>query len=177
MNCINFVVPMNPCPCGYYPDFGKCTCSLSKIRRYQGHISGPVLDRIDLCVGVSGVTAKQLSQKREEESSISIRGRVLAARKMQEERYRDKPYRFNALLPQADLKFYCGLGKKEERLMERAFTTMEMSARSYCRVLKTARTIADLDGSGDVKGIHIEEALEYKTGEIRRNLEGTKQEK
>lgn len=61
--------------------------------------------------------------------------------------------------------------------MERAFTTMEMSARSYCRVLKTARTIADLDGSGDVKGIHIEEALEYKTGEIRRNLEGTKQEK
>lgn len=171
------VAAMNPCPCGYYPDFGKCTCSLSKIRRYQGHISGPVLDRIDLCVGVSGVTAKQLSQKREEESSISIRGRVLAARKMQEERYRDKPYRFNALLPQADLKFYCGLGKKEERLMERAFTTMEMSARSYCRVLKTARTIADLDGSGDVKGIHIEEALEYKTGEIRRNLEGTKQEK
>jgi len=105
------VAAMNPCTCGYYPDFGKCTCSLSKIRRYQGHISGPVLDRIDLCVGVSGVTAKQLSQKREEEPSISIRERVLAARKMQEERYRDKPYRFNALLPQADLKFYCGLGK------------------------------------------------------------------
>ena len=177
MNCINFVVPMNPCPCGYYPDLGKCTCSLSKIKRYQGHISGPVLDRIDLCVGVSGVTAKQLSEKREEETSGRIRERVLAARKMQEERYRDKPYRFNALLPQADLKDYCRLGKKEEHLMEKAFTMLGMSARSYCRILKTARTIADLDGSGDVKGIHIEEALEYKTGEARRNIERSKQEK
>ena len=171
------VAAMNPCPCGYYPDFGKCTCTLSKIKRYQGRISGPVLDRIDLCVGVSGVTAKQLSQKREEESSECIRERVFAARKMQEERYRDKPYRFNALLPQADLKFYCRLGKKEEYLMEKAFATMGMSARSYCRVLKTARTIADLDGSGDVKEIHIEEALEYKAGEARMRFEGTKQEK
>lgn len=171
------VAAMNPCPCGYYPDFGKCTCTLSKIKRYQGRISGPVLDRIDLCVGVSGVTAKQLSQKREEESSACIRERVFAARKMQEERYRDKPYRFNALLPQADLKVYCRLGKKEEHLMEKAFATMGMSARSYCRVLKTARTIADLDGSGDVKEIHIEEALEYKAGEAGRRFEGTKQEK
>ena len=171
------VAAMNPCPCGYYPDLGKCTCSLSKIKRYQGHISGPVLDRIDLCVGVSGVTAKQLSEKKEEETSGRIRERVLAARKMQEERYRDKPYRFNALLPQADLKDYCRLGKKEEHLMEKAFTMLGMSARSYCRILKTARTIADLDGSGDVKGIHIEEALEYKTGEARRNIERSKQEK
>ena len=171
------VAAMNPCPCGYYPDFGKCTCSLSKIKRYQGHISGPVLDRIDLCAGVSGVTAKQLSQKREEEASESIRERVLTARKMQEERYRGKPYYFNALLPQGDLKLYCKLGKKEERLMEKAYTGMGMSARSYCRVLKTARTIADLDGSGDVKGIHIEEALEYKTEEMRRSLGGTEQDK
>lgn len=165
------VAAMNPCPCGYYPDLGRCTCSMPKIKRYQGHISGPVLDRIDLCVGVSGVTAKQLSQKREEESSERIRERVLMARKMQEGRYRDKSYQFNALLPQSDLKTYCRLGKKEERLMEKAFAAMGMSARSYCRILKIARTIADLDGSGDVKDVHIEEALEYKTGEMRKNIE------
>lgn len=168
------VAAMNPCPCGYYPDLGKCTCSQARIKRYQGRISGPVLDRIDLCVGVSGVTAKQLSQKKEEESSERIRERVLRARKMQEERYRDKPYRFNALLTQRDLEVYCGLGRKEERLMEKAFAAMGMSARSYCRILKTARTIADLDGSRDVKEIHIEEALEYKTGEMRKNIEESK---
>lgn len=171
------VAAMNPCPCGYYPDFGKCMCSLSRIRRYRGRISGPVLDRIDLCAGVSGVTARQLSQKSEEESSRHIRERVLRARAVQEKRYRDRPYRVNALLPQADLKIYCGLGKKEEHLMEKAFQSMEMSARSYCRVLKVARTIADLDGGGPIRTIHLEEALGYRVEEMRRNIEGFQQEK
>lgn len=159
-----FVGAMNPCPCGYYPDMGRCSCTLQKVKRYQGHISGPVMDRIDLCAGVAQVTAEQLLQESREESSSRIRKRVIRARKMQEERYKDEAYRFNALLQQPDLKKYCHLGKTEENLMDKAFRTLQLSARSYFRILKTARTIADLDGCGRVKRMHIEEALEYRMG-------------
>ncbi len=159
-----FIGAMNPCPCGYYPDIGRCRCTEYQIKRYQGHISGPVLDRIDLCAGVSQVTAEQLSQNRVEESSSSIRERVIQARRLQEERYVGKPYQCNALLPQQDLKYFCRLEKKEEKLMEKIFNKMKMSARAYCRILKVARTIADLDGYEKVKGIHIEEALECRMG-------------
>lgn len=159
-----FVGAMNPCPCGYYPDMARCSCTLQKVKRYQGHISGPVMDRIDLCAGVARVTAEQLLQENREESSSCIRKRVIRAREMQEERYKDESYLFNALMPQPDLKKYCYLGKKEENLMDKAFRTLQLSARSYFRILKTARTIADLDGCGRVKGMHIEEALEYRMG-------------
>lgn len=159
-----FVAAMNPCPCGYYPDMGKCSCTPQRMKRYQGHISGPVLDRIDLCAGVSRITAKQLSQGNWEESSACIRNRVMQARKMQEERYAGKDYKYNALLPLAELKNYCYLDKREELLMEKAFQSTQMSARCYYRVLKVARTIADLDGSEKVEGIHIEEALECRMG-------------
>ncbi len=159
-----FVAAMNPCPCGYYPDMGKCSCTPQRMKRYQGHISGPVLDRIDLCAGVSRITAKQLSQGNWEESSACIRNRVMQARKMQEERYAGKDYKYNALLPLAELKNYCYLDKREELLMEKAFQSTQMSVRCYYRVLKVARTIADLDGSEKVEGIHIEEALECRMG-------------
>ena len=164
LNCINFVVPMNPCPCGYYPDIGRCSCTPQKIKRYQGHVSGPILDRIDLCAGVSRVTAEQLSRASKEESSKTIRERVVKARKIQEERYAGKTYRCNALLPQAELKDHCRLERKEEQLMEKAFQSMQMSVRCYYRILKVARTIADLDGCEKVEEIHIEEALECRMG-------------
>ena len=159
-----FVGAMNPCPCGYYPDMGRCRCTEYQIKRYQGHISGPVLDRMDLCAGVSQATAKQLSQNNTEEPSSSIRERVIRARKLQEERYEGRPYRCNARLPQQDLEYFCRLERKEEKLMERIFKSMKMSARSYYRILKVARTIADLDGCEKVKDIHIEEALECRMG-------------
>ena len=159
-----FVAAMNPCPCGYYPDIGRCSCTPQKIKRYQGHVSGPILDRIDLCAGVSRVTAEQLSRASKEESSKTIRERVVKARKIQEERYAGKTYRCNALLPQAELKDHCRLERKEEQLMEKAFQSMQMSVRCYYRILKVARTIADLDGCEKVEEIHIEEALECRMG-------------
>lgn len=159
-----FVGAMNPCPCGYYPDMGRCRCTEYQIKRYQGHISGPVLDRMDLCAGVSQATAKQLSKNSTEEPSSSIRERVIRARKLQEERYEGRPYRCNALLPQQDLEYFCRLERKEEKLMERIFKSMKMSARAYYRILKVARTIADLDGCEKVKEIHIEEAFECRMG-------------
>lgn len=158
------VAAMNPCPCGYYPDAARCSCPIHKIKRYQSHISGPILDRIDLCAGVSQITIRQLSQKNAEEDSDHIRRRVMQARKRQEERYADKDYKFNALLPQSDVKNYCRLGRNEERIMEKAFKAVPMSARTYYRILKVARTIADLDDCENIKGIHIEEALECRMG-------------
>lgn len=159
-----FVGAMNPCPCGYYPDMGRCRCTPHQMKRYQGHISVPVLDRIDLCAGVSQVTAKQLSQNSLEEDSNSIRKRVIRARKLQEERYEGKLYQWNALLPQQDLKYFCRMEKKEEKLMGKILNKMKLSARAYYRILKVARTIADLDGCEKVAVIHIEEALECRMG-------------
>ncbi len=159
-----FVAAMNPCPCGYYPDIGRCSCTVQKIKRYQGRISGPVLDRIDLCAGVSRVSPTQLSWATKEETSACIRNRVMQARRMQDERYAGKDYKYNALMPQPDLKSYCMLGKKEERMMEKAFLSMQLSARGYYRILKVARTIADLDGSEKIGEIHLEEALECRIG-------------
>ena len=159
-----FVGAMNPCPCGYYPDMGRCRCTPNQIKRYQGRISGPVLDRIDLCAGVSQVTAEQLSQKGMEEDSNCIRDRVIRARKLQEDRYEGKDYQWNAMLPQQDVNYFCRLEKKEEKLMEKILKKMKLSARAYYRILKVSRTIADLDNSEKVQGIHIEEALECRMG-------------
>lgn len=159
-----FVGAMNPCPCGYYPDMGRCRCTPNQIKRYQGRISGPVLDRIDLCAGVSQVTADQLSQKGMEEDSNCIRDRVIRARKLQEDRYEGKDYQWNAMLPQQDVNYFCRLEKKEEKLMEKILKKMKLSARAYYRILKVSRTIADLDNSEKVQGIHIEEALECRMG-------------
>ena len=159
-----FVGAMNPCPCGYYPDMGRCRCTPNQIKRYQGRISGPVLDRIDLCAGVLQVTAEQLSQKGMEEDSNCIRNRVIRARKLQEDRYEGKNNKWNALLPQQDVNYFCRLEKKEEKLMEKILKKMKLSARAYYRILKVSRTIADLDNSEKVQGIHIEEALECRMG-------------
>lgn len=157
-----FVGAMNPCPCGYYPDIGRCRCSPQSIKRYQSHISGPILDRIDICTEAESVTVKHLLKNETNEASESIRQKVVEAREIQKERYKNKGYCFNALLPQADIKTVCSMGKREERFMEKAFNVMQMSARAYYRVLRVARTIADLDGSGKVGEIHLAEALECR---------------
>lgn len=155
---------MNPCPCGYYPDMNRCRCSLTDIKKYQSHISGPILDRIDMCTEVSQVAMKELTQKIKGETSASIRKRVIKARKRQEDRYGGKGYGYecNAGLTVKDIRKFCGLDEKELKLMERAFATLQLSARGYYRILRVARTIADLDESEKIKEIHLAEALSYR---------------
>ncbi len=156
------VAAMNPCPCGCYPDLEKCTCTPAQIQMYLSRISRPFLDRIDLCVEAPRIRYEELTGQKNGESSAEIRRRVCRARKIQKERYRGTGITTNAMLKSDDLKRYCSLGKDENKLMERAFTMMELTARAYHRVIKTARTIADLDGEERIRETHLKEALGYR---------------
>jgi len=155
---------MNPCPCGYYPDRGKCRCTDKEIANYLSHISGPILDRIDICVDVPKVDFGDLSAKTSaNESSKTIMERVLKARAIQEERFKNSSIRFNSEMSPKDIEKYCKLGTREKAMIEQLFYKMDLSARSYHRILRVARTIADLDGSTDIKEMHIAEAACYKS--------------
>lgn len=156
------VAAMNPCPCGCYPDLEKCTCTPSQIQAYLNRISRPFLDRIDLCVEAARVNYKDLAEEENKEGSEEIRKRVCQVRKLQEERYQGTEIRNNSMLEGKDLKKYCALGSSEQALMERAFTAMGMTARTYHRVIRTARTIADLDRSEQIKERHLKEAIGYR---------------
>lgn len=153
---------MNPCPCGFYPDRQKCTCSQSMIDRYRRHISRPILDRIDLCVNVEKTDLKDFDKRHEEESSAEIRKRVEHVRRIQFGRYKDESILFNAQLTGKLIEKYCRLGEKEKELMHDAFNTLNLSARGYHRVLKVARTIADMDDSERINTVHLAEALSYR---------------
>lgn len=154
---------LNPCPCGYYPDRNRCRCSEKEIARYLGHISGPVLDRMDLCVEVPRIAVEELDMAGTlNESSAVIRARVLGARKMQQERFRGTALRFNSDMGPKEIQKYCRLGMKEKRLLEQIFHSMDLSARAYHRMIKVARTIADLDGSREITQMHLTEAACYR---------------
>ncbi len=155
---------LNPCPCGYYPDRNKCKCTSNEIRRYLSHISGPILDRIDICVEAPRVDISDLSQKSKSlnESSETIRKRVLAARKMQEERFKGTELKFNSEMTPADIKRYCFLGAREQAYLEQIFCQMELSARAYHKILRIARTIADIEGSSEISQLHLMEAVSYR---------------
>ncbi len=156
------VAAMNPCPCGYYPDRSKCTCSEGEIKRYLSKISGPILDRIDVTVEAPRVGIGQLCANVKNESSADIRKRVLAAREKQEKRYRGTKYHFNAELSAGDVKRFCPLGAREQELMERIFERMSLSARAYHKIIKVARTIADLDGEENISCAHLSEAACFR---------------
>lgn len=160
MNCINLVVPMNPCPCGYYPDLKRCSCTDLEVKRYSGRISGPLLDRIDLSVGVMRNTYEQVKSFRKEESSGEIRIRVMAARKRQLER--NGPGVFNSRITVTNLKEFCTLTQEAEMMAEKYYSAMDMSIRGYHRLLRVARTIADLEGSSPIEEKHIMEAASYR---------------
>lgn len=162
MNCINFVVPMNPCPCGYFPDRNRCSCSEAEVRRYLSRISGPILDRIDVVTEAPRVDIRQLSADMPNERSAAVRKRVMGARERQKHRYRGTRYRFNAELRAGDVKQYCRLGMDEQEMMEEIFTMMNLSARAYHKIIKVARTIADLDGKDAICTEHISEAICYR---------------
>lgn len=157
------VASMNPCPCGYYPDRKKCMCSSQQINRYRRRLSRPILDRIDLFVNVDKIDYSLLSEKQHNESSAVVRRRVEQARKMQLDRYKGTSIRFNSQLSGKQLEEFCSLGKEEQKLMQNAFNHFELTARGYHRILKCARTIADMSGEEVINTGHLAEALAYRS--------------
>lgn len=156
------VAAMNPCPCGFFPDRNRCTCSENEIKNYLNRISGPILDRIDVTIEAPRVDIRQLSAHGKNESTAVIRERVMAARRCQERRYRGTRYRFNSELGAGDIKKYCALGSKEQEMLEQVFQQMKLSARAYHKIIKVARTIADLDGAEEISALHLSEAVCYR---------------
>ncbi len=164
---------MNPCPCGYYNDpNNKCKCSPGAVERYMQKLSGPILDRIDIFTHVTVESYEKLTSREDEkpESSLDIRERIDVARDRQLSRFRNTSQHFNSQLSVTQIDEFCALGEREEKLMKSAFQRFNMSARSYHRVLKLARTIADLDDSDVLKVAHLSEALQYRSFEQRFKL-------
>ncbi len=159
---VMLVCAMNPCRCGYYGDSNKkCRCSESDVARYLGKVSGPMLDRIDIQLEAKSVNYDDL-QKPKGESSRAMRERIEKARAIQAERYKDDSVSCNADLYGALVEKYCVVGEAEKTLLEQAFKTMTLSARAYTRILKVARTIADLDGRERIDSMDIAEAIGYR---------------
>jgi magnesium chelatase family protein len=158
------VAAMNPCPCGYFGHPTKaCTCSPQVIQRYLGKVSGPMLDRIDIHVEVPPVDYEELSSRAKSESSAVIRERVVRARERQLRRYQGTPITCNAALPAAMLGDVCVLEPAAEKILRAAFDRLGLSARGYDRILKVARTIADLDDSEKIAAPHISGAIQFRS--------------
>ncbi|MDE6365626.1 MAG: YifB family Mg chelatase-like AAA ATPase [Lachnospiraceae bacterium] len=154
---------MNPCPCGYFPDRSRCNCSEVEIKKYLSRISGPVLDRIDVVTEAPRVDIHQLSAAGgQNEHSAVIKARVMEARERQSRRYQGTGYRFNAELRAGDIRIFCKLDADGQAMMEEIFTIMNLSARAYHKIIKVARTIADLEGKEDIRTEHISEAVCYR---------------
>jgi magnesium chelatase family protein len=157
------VAARNPCPCGYNTDPEKmCVCSPSAILRYQKKISGPLLDRIDLHIEVPRVKFEKLAETQVAESSAEIKKRAERARSLQRERYKGYRVLTNAELPSKLIKDFCQIDEPSQEFLKNAVTQMRLSARAYYRLLKIARTIADLSGEEKILLPHVAEALQYR---------------
>ena len=157
------VASMNPCPCGFYGSKEKeCTCTPQAIQKYMGKISGPLLDRIDIQVEVTPVKYEKLQGNEKIETSAKIKERVDKARKIQQNRYKELEIHSNSQLTPTLIEKYCKLGEKEKQILKKAFDTLGLSARAHDRILKVARTIADLDEKENIEISHITEAIQYR---------------
>jgi len=160
---VMLVASMNPCPCGYYGDSGReCTCSQSQIMKYMSKISGPLLDRIDLHIEVPAVKYDELESKEQGESSAEIKARVNVARLIQLERYRARGVYSNSQLTPELMQKHCSLDSDANELLKTAYESLGLSARAHNRILKVARTIADLAGEENIKLEHVAEAIQYR---------------
>lgn len=158
------IASMNPCPCGYYGSKTKtCTCSFREIRKYMSKISGPLLDRIDIFVVVDDIEYKEFRGHRQEESSETVRARVEKAREMQLKRFAGDNIFTNSQMSNSMIRKYCKIDDESELLLEAAFKKQNLSPRATSRILKTARTIADLNGQNDISVNDIAEAIQFKT--------------
>ncbi|MBW3670456.1 MAG: YifB family Mg chelatase-like AAA ATPase, partial [Acidobacteria bacterium] len=154
---------LNPCPCGYFNDHRRdCACTPMQIGRYLGRISGPLLDRIDLQVEVPALSPEEISQMKPGESSAAIRERVEAARDIQRQRLSGEPIVSNAQMTTRHLREYCGLSGESQGILDRAVEKLGLSARAYDRILKVARTIADLEQVSGIGPEHLSEAIQYR---------------
>ncbi len=161
------VCAMNPCKCGWYGDpSGKCTCSEQSVKNYRSRISGPLLDRIDIIVEVPAVDFDNLRRRAEAEPSAAVKERVNAARMVQNYRYGESSGMCNARMGPTELRYHCQIDDEGAELLRLAFDTFGLTARSYDRILKVARTIADLDGSRNITTEHLAEAIRYRTVEF-----------
>lgn len=158
------VCALNPCPCGYFPDRNRCRCTEPEIRHYLGKISGPILDRVDICVEAAPVTIKDLDAPSSGYDTKTLRVMVEEAREMQKKRYRETAYDFNGEVSGNDVKKFCRLGEKEQRFLEQAYEAGQMSVRSYHKIIKLARTIADLEHADEISVVHLSEAICYHNG-------------
>lgn len=157
------IASMNPCPCGYYGiDTNRCKCSPQAISNYIGKISGPLLDRMDLHIEVKPVEYQKISSSQKEEKSCEIRKRVNQARKIQFERYKKYPIYSNSELTPSLIEQFCKIDKQAKEVLHLAFERLGLSGRAYGKILKVARTIADLEGKAYIQSDHIAEAIQYR---------------
>ncbi|MGM0436679.1 MAG: YifB family Mg chelatase-like AAA ATPase [Bacillota bacterium] len=157
------IASSNPCPCGYYGDPRReCHCTINQVRRYRNKISGPLLDRIDIQLEVPSLSVDELTGYKSGEKSKKIRSRVIAARKIQQFRYKNENFINNSQLSGKELNFYCRLNRNDTLLLKEAIKELGLSARAYDRILRVARTIADLNGIKDIKSDHLAEAIQYR---------------
>ncbi|MDD3926608.1 MAG: ATP-binding protein, partial [bacterium] len=150
--------------CGYHGDHSRtCSCTPAQVNQYLGRISGPLLDRIDLHIEMPRISEEQLMGRPDGEPSLSIRERVCRARALQQERYDGRKFHCNAKMDSRSVRKYCQVDKEGTALLSRAMKSLGLSARAYDRILKVARTIADLDGKNCLEAAHIAEAVQYRT--------------